>query len=87
MGLWLLAHPIIPFYRLFLNVFFIVVHTRFGFSHPLILGVSHYICSQPFNPMGIHFLRCTHGGEMTTLHDVMQDGFIIVARDARFHVL
>jgi hypothetical protein len=51
------------------------LHTRLGLSHPLIFGVSHYICNLPLDPMGIHFLCCTHGGERATLHDVVQDVF------------
>ncbi len=53
-----------------------MLHTRLGLSHPLIIGVSHYICSQPSNIMGIIFslhswwerdgftwccVRCFHG--------------------------
>jgi hypothetical protein len=78
-----------PNHSFLLLVFFFkftIVPFRLGFFHPLILGVSHYICSQPFNPMGIHLLHCAHGGDTTTLHDVMQDGFTIVVKDARFHV-
>jgi hypothetical protein len=37
--------------------------------------------------MGIHLLRCTHGGERTTSHDVVQGGFAYIMKDARFHVL
>ncbi len=31
------------------------LHTKLNLSHPLVLGVSHYICNQPLDPMGIHF--------------------------------
>ncbi len=86
-GALLLAHPIIPFLCLLLNVFFIVVGIRLGLSHPLVLGVSHYICNQPLDVMGIHLLRCAHGGERKVSHDVMQDVFMNIARDARFQVL
>jgi hypothetical protein len=34
-------------------------------------GVSHYICSQPLDPIGIHLLCYAHGGEMIISHDVM----------------
>ncbi len=83
---WLLAHPIIPLCCLILNVFFNVVHTRLGFSYPLILGVSHYVCNQPLDFMKIHLLCCKHGGERTASHDVMQNVFMIVAKDVGFHV-
>jgi len=42
-GAWLLTHPIILFFRLLLNVFFIVVSTRLGFFHLLVLEVLHCI--------------------------------------------
>jgi hypothetical protein len=85
-GAWLLNHPINLFFRLLLNVFFTVVRTKLGFSHLLVLEVLHYICSQPLDPIGIHLFRCAHGGERTTLHNVVQDTFMIVATDVRFHV-
>jgi hypothetical protein len=44
-GAWMLACPIIPFFCLPSNVFSTTLHTRLGFSHPLMLGVSHCICS------------------------------------------
>jgi hypothetical protein len=37
--------------------------------------------------MGIHLFRCTHGGERTTCHDVVQDVFASIMRDTRFHIL
>jgi len=53
-GTWLLAHPIIPFFCLLLNLFSIALHTRLSPSHPLVLEVSHCICSQHVDLMGIH---------------------------------
>jgi len=61
-GTWLLTRPIIFFFRLPSSVFSTTLHTRLGLSHPLILGVSHYICNQPLDFMGSTFLgRCTNG--------------------------
>jgi len=42
---WLLTHLIILFFQLSSNVFSTTLRTRLGFSHLLILGVSHCICS------------------------------------------
>ncbi len=37
--------------------------------------------------MGIHLLCCTHSGEKTASRDVVQNVFIVIARNAKFHVL
>jgi len=37
--------------------------------------------------MRIHILRCVHGGERTALHVVVQNVFVTIAKDAKFHVL
>ncbi len=81
---WLLTHPIIHFFCLLLNVLFTVMRIKFSFSHLLFVEVLHYICSQPLDPMGIHLFRCMHGGEKITLHDVVRNTFMIVARDVGF---
>jgi hypothetical protein len=57
------------FFHLDLYVFSTTLRTRLGFSHPLILGVSHWICNQPLDPMGIHLLCCVHW--ICTLMDVV----------------
>jgi hypothetical protein len=36
--------------------------------------------------MEIHLLYCIHGGERMILHDVVWDVFMIILKDARFHV-
>ncbi len=74
------------FFHLALNIFFIALCTRLGISHPLILGVSHCICSQPLDPMGIHLFHGVHGGERTGSHDVVRDVFATIVRDMGFHV-
>jgi hypothetical protein len=44
------------FFLVWLQMFFsTTLHTKLNLSHPLVLGVSHYICNQPLDPMGIHF--------------------------------
>jgi hypothetical protein len=51
------------------------------------LSLTHYVCGESLNPLGIHFLRCAHGREKTTSHDVVQDAFASIVKDAGFHVL
>jgi hypothetical protein len=36
--------------------------------------------------MGIHIFHCMHCGERIALHNVMQNVFITIAKDAKFHV-
>jgi hypothetical protein len=57
-----------------------------GLSHLLVLGVSHDICNQPSDPMGILLFCCTHGGERTASHDVVRNVFVAIAKDVKFHV-
>ncbi len=83
---WLSIHIMIIF-RLILEVFFTMLRIQCGFPHPLNLSLSHCTCGQPLDLMGIHLFRCTHGGERTTCHDVVQDVFASIMRDTRFHIL
>ncbi len=85
-GIQLLAYLIIPFFHLPLNVLSTTLPTWLGLSHPLVLGVSHYICNQPLDPLGIHLLCCTHGGEKMAFHDVVRNVFMVIVKDAGFHV-
>jgi hypothetical protein len=59
---------------------------RLGLSHPLVLGVSHYICSQPLDLMGIHHFHCADGGEKMASHDAVQIVFVTIVWDTWFHV-
>ncbi len=54
--------------------------------HPLALRLSHYICGQPLDSMGIHLFRCAHGEEKTTSHDAVRDAFASIVTDVGFHV-
>jgi hypothetical protein len=81
---WLLTSLINLLFRLLSNVLSIALHIRLNLSHLLVLGVSHYICSQLSNPMGIHLLCCVHGGERMALHDVVRNVNMAIAKDARF---
>lgn len=70
-----------PFFCLASDVFSITLCIKLGLSHPLIVGMSHYICNQPLDLMRIHLFPCDHGGEKMTLHDIVQDVFVAIARD------
>jgi hypothetical protein len=86
-GAWLLAHPIISFFRLLSDVFSTTLRTSLSLFHTLVLEVSHCICSQPFDLMGIHLFHCEHGGERMASHDVVWNAFVAIAKDVRFHIL
>ncbi len=57
----IVCSPNLLFFLLALEFFFIALHIWLALPHPQALGLSHYICSQPLDPMGIHFLCCHHG--------------------------
>ncbi len=63
------------------DVFSIMLCIKLGHSHPLILGMSHYICNQPLDLMRTHLFPCDHGGEKIISHDIEQDVFAAIARD------
>jgi len=84
-GAWLFAHPIIPYLCLAFDVFSFVLHTRLGLLG-LVFEMIHYICGQPLDPTRIHLFRCSHGGEWIASHNVIQDVFASIMRNARFHV-
>jgi hypothetical protein len=73
----LLSHQ---FFCLVSNVFSTALHTKLSLFHPLIFKVSHYICNQPLDLMGIHLFCYTHGGERTTSHDVVWNVFVANAK-------
>jgi hypothetical protein len=60
---------------------------RFGLSHPLVIGMSHYICNQPLDPMGIQIFHYAHGGKKMASHNVVRDVFTAIAKVVRFYVL
>jgi hypothetical protein len=74
----LFVHLAIPCFCPPLNVFSFALWTKLGLPRPLVLGLTHYTCGQPLNPMGIHLLRYAHGGERTTSHDVIWDAFVSI---------
>ncbi len=86
-SIWLLAYLVIPFFCLALNVFSTTLHMRFGLSHPLVIGMSHYICNQPLDPMGIQIFHYAHGGKKMASHNVVRDVFTAIAKVVRFYVL
>lgn len=68
------------FFCLPLDVFSTASRIRLDLSHPLVFGVSHCICTQPLDLMGIHFLCCTHGEERMVSFDVVWDVFTAIGR-------
>lgn len=83
---WLSTRPIIIFFYLTLDVFFITLHIKLGFSHPLVFEMSHYIYNQPLDLMGIHFFHYIHVGARMVLHDIVQNVFTTIVKNARFHI-
>jgi hypothetical protein len=67
--------------------FFNYIMHLVGPPNPLAFGLSHCICGQLLNTMGIHLLCYVHGGERMASHDSMHDAFASIARDVRFHIL
>jgi len=84
---WLSICLVIPCFLLLLDVFSSMLWTELGLPRLLVIGLTHYICDQPIDPMEIQLLHRAHGGERTTSHDVVQDAFASIAKDARFQVL
>ncbi len=78
-----LSHPFFPFN---LICFLLRDVHQIGLLPSLALGLSHSIYGQPLDPMGIHLFCCAHGGNRTTSHDVVQDVFTSITRNASFHV-
>jgi hypothetical protein len=53
-GAWLFACLIIPCFYLPLYVFSSTLLTKLSFPHPLILGLTHCVCGELLDPLGIH---------------------------------
>jgi hypothetical protein len=60
---------------------------QLGLPHLLTFGLSHCIYGQLLDPIGIQLFHCAHGGERTDSHDVMQNAFVSIEKDAGFHIL
>lgn len=67
------------------NVFTFTLHIKLGFPHPLTVRVTHYLYGQPLNVVRTHLFFCRHGGEWIVPHDVVQNAFVSIAKDTRFH--
>jgi hypothetical protein len=86
-GAWLFACLIIPCFHLLLDVFSFVLQTILSLPHPLALDLTHCICGQSLEPIGIHFLLCAHCGERIAFLDAIRDFFTCIEKDAGFHIL
>jgi hypothetical protein len=71
-----------PFFLFNFKSFFHYIVHSVGLPHPLAHGLSHYICDQPLDLMGMHLLHCAHGGEKTISYDVVYDAFMSIVKDA-----
>ncbi len=74
-SLWLSVESacfVITCFHLLSDVLSFTLQTRLGLPHPLSVGLSHCIYSQPLNPIGIYLLCCAHGGERNASHDVIR---------------
>jgi len=85
-GAWLFVCLIVPPFHLPSNVFTYTLHTKLGFPHFLALKVTHCLYGQPLNVVRTHLFLYSHGGEWNVSHDVVQDTFVSIVKDARFHV-
>ncbi len=84
LGAWLFTHLVIPSFCVTFNIFSLTLCTELGLPHPMIIGLTHYICGQSLNLMGVHLLQCSHGNECTTFHDVVQNTFISIVKNVKF---
>jgi hypothetical protein len=83
---WLITKSILPTFQLSSMVFCTTFHTQLGLPHPSIAGIFQCVCIHPIDPMGIHFLRCTHGNECTGTNDAIHDTFAAIMWDVGFHM-
>jgi hypothetical protein len=82
---WLFTHLVIPSFCMTSNIFSLTLCTKLGPPHPMIIGLTHYICGQSLNLMGIHILQCFHGKKCIIFHDV-QNVFLLIVKDVKFHI-
>jgi hypothetical protein len=83
---WLFVCLGVSLFHLPSNVFTSTLHIRLGFPCPLTLKVTHCLYGQALNVVKSHLLICSHGGEWIASHDVVQNAFVSIAKDIRFHV-
>ncbi len=84
---WLWTRPITIFLCLTLDAFSITLHIKFGFSHPLIFEVSHFIYSQPLDPTRVHLVHYIHVRARMVSHNIVWNTFPTIVKNARFHIL
>jgi hypothetical protein len=56
LGAWLSTHLVIPSFCMTSSIFSLTICTKLGLPHPMIIGLTHYICDQSLNLTGIHLL-------------------------------
>jgi hypothetical protein len=72
-GLWLIIKPFIHSFRITYSIFTLVLHFRFGLIQPSTSSFFTCECGHMLNASGMHFGRCSFGGQRITTHDVIRD--------------
>ncbi len=85
-NVWLFVRLGVSLFHLPSNVFTSTLHIRLGFPRPLTFKVTHCLYGQLLNVVKTHLLLCSHGGEWIASHDLVQNAFVSIAKDIRFHV-
>jgi hypothetical protein len=86
LGAWPFTHLIIPSFCVTFSIFSTILCIGWVSPHLVALGLTHCICGQLIDLVGIHFLWCSYGGECITFHDLVQDIFVSIAKNVGFHV-
>ncbi len=68
---------------LLLDLFFIALCTKLGLSYPLILGCHIAFVTILWILLRFIVFHCMHGGERTTLHDIVRNVFTTISYVAR----
>ena len=83
---WLTPPPIVAALQFARELFLIALRTRLGQPQ---LGAAAYLTCEgrwPLDALGVHLLRCPHGGGTTAAHDVVRDAVVSIASEADFRV-
>jgi hypothetical protein len=69
LGAWFYAHLVILSFHMALDIFSIMLRTKWGLPHLANLGLTHCICGHPINLMGIHIFYSFYKRECTTSYN------------------
>jgi hypothetical protein len=84
---WFYTCPIILYFWMAFDIFYLALCIRSGFPHPTAHVFSQCICGQPIDSTWIHLLCCVMGENIAT-HDAIQDFFAPLLRmlGSVFHI-